>query len=63
MLFNKTIRMYYSLYVFHFYYKIIGLSFLNLAGRRLAHIWPAGMGRALNMRAGPGPNINNLGHA
>ena len=24
MLFNKTIRMYYSLFVFRFYYKIIG---------------------------------------
>ena len=28
--------MYYSLFVFRFYYKIIGLSFLNLAGRGLA---------------------------
>ena len=26
-LFNKTIRMYYSLFVFRFCYKIIGLSF------------------------------------
>ena len=32
MLFNKTIQMYYSLFVFLFCYKIIGLSFfLNLA--------------------------------
>ena len=27
-------------------YKIIGLSSLNLAGRGLTHLWPAGMGRA-----------------
>ena len=31
LLFNKTVRFYYSLFVFYFYYKIIGLSFLNLA--------------------------------
>ena len=42
----KTIRMYYSLFVFRFYCKIIGLSFKNLAGCRLTHLWPAGMGRA-----------------
>ena len=29
MLFNKTIRMYYILFVFRFYYKIIGLSLKN----------------------------------
>ena len=42
--FNKTIRMYYSLFVFRFYYKIISLSFKNLAGSGLTCLWPAGMG-------------------
>ena len=50
-LFNKTISMFYSLFVFCLCYKIIGLSSLNLAGhglagRGLTHLWPAGMGRA-----------------
>ena len=72
MLFNKTIRMYYSLFVFRFYYKIKGLSFKNLAGRQLTRLWPAGMGPGLGLkragragpgRAGPGPNINGLGPA
>ena len=50
-LFNKTMSLFYSLFVFRLCYKIIGLSSLNLAGRRLAgcgltHLWPAGMGRA-----------------
>ena len=58
-LFNKTISLFYSLFVFRLCYKIIGLSSLNLAGRRLAghgltHLGPAGMGRAWNLRAGPG---------
>ena len=46
--------MFYSLFVFRLCYKIIGLSSLNLAGRGLTHLWPAGMGRAWNLRAGPG---------
>ena len=45
-LFIKTISLFYSLFVFRFFYKIIGLSSLNLAGRGLTHLWPAGMGRA-----------------
>ena len=62
MLFNNTIRMFYSLFVFCFYYKIIGLSFLNLAGRGLTRFWPGGMGRAWasKVREGHGPNINGL---
>ena len=56
---NKTISLFYSLFVFRFSYKIIGLSSLNLAGRGLAgcgltRLWPVGMGRA-----GPGPNIRS----
>ena len=47
MLFNKIIRMYYSLFVFLFYYKIIGLCFLNLAGSGLA-------GHGLTRLCGPG---------
>ena len=59
MLFNKRIRMYYSLFVFRFYYKIIGLSFKHLAGRWLAgrgltRLWSAGMGQKLTVWAGPG---------
>ena len=51
MLFNKTIRMYYSLFVFRFCYKVIGLSFKNLPGcglvaRGLTRLWLAGMGQA-----------------
>ena len=64
----KKIRMYYSLFVFRFCYKIIGLSSLNLAGRGLTHLWPTGMCRAWYVpgleRAGLarlGPNINGLG--
>ena len=45
-LFNKTISLFYSLFVFRLCYKIIGLSSLNLAGRGLTHLWPAGMGWA-----------------
>ena len=45
-LFNKTISLFYSLFVFRLCYKIIGLSSVNLAGRGLTHLWPAGMGRA-----------------
>ena len=37
-LFNKTIRMYYSLFVFRFCYKIIGLSFKKFAGRGLTRL-------------------------
>ena len=37
---NKTIRMYYSLFVFRFYYKMIGLSFKKISGPRLTNIWP-----------------------
>ena len=72
-LLNKNISLFYSLFVFLLYYKIIGLSSLNLAGRGLAgrgltHLWPAGMGRAWNLRAGPGragpgPNIHGLDRA
>ena len=63
-LFNKTISLLYSLFVFRLCYKIIDLSSLNLAGRRLAdrgltHLWPAGMGLKLVGRAGPGPNIQS----
>ena len=45
-LFNKTISLFYNLFVFRLCYKIIGLSSLNLAGRGLTHLWPAGMGLA-----------------
>ena len=43
-------RMYYSLFVFRFYYKIIDLSLKKLAGRGFAcrgltRLWPAGIGR------------------
>ena len=64
-LFNKTISLFYGLFVFHVSYKIIGLSSLNLAGRglRLTRLWPAGMGLKLAGRAGPGPNIHGLGRA
>ena len=48
-LFNKTISLFYSLFVFRLCYKIIGLSSLNLAGRGLTHLWPAGMGRGLKL--------------
>ena len=48
--------MYYSLFVFNFFYKIIDLSFLNLANRRLTRL---GLKRV--DWAGPGLNINGLG--
>ena len=38
----------YSLFVFRFYYKIIGLPFFNLAGRGLTRLWD------LKHAAGPG---------
>ena len=50
MLFNKTICMYNSLFVFRFYYKIIGLSFKNLAGLRAAGLLVFGP----RVWAGPG---------
>ena len=62
-LFNQTISQFYSLFVFRISYKIIVLSFLNLAGRGLTCLWPAGMGLKLAGRAGPGPNIHGLGRA
>ena len=37
--------MFYSLFVFRISYKIIVLSSLNVAGRGLTRLWPAGMGR------------------
>ena len=49
--FNKTISLFYSLFVFRLCYKIIGLSSLNC---RLTHLWPTGMDRAWNLQAGPG---------
>ena len=55
MLFNKTMSMYYSLFVFRLFNKIISLSFLNLAGRKLAG---RGLTRHLARRYWPGPNIN-----
>ena len=61
-LFNKTISLfYYSLFVFRLCYKIIGLSSLNLAGRGLTHLWPAGMGRAgaKHSRSGSGLGLNS----
>ena len=57
-LFNKTIRMYYSLYVFSFYFKIIGLSYPSLV-----RWYGPGLGLKLAARAGPGSNINGLGRA
>ena len=49
--------------MFRLSYKIIGLSSLNLAGRGLTRLWPAGMGLKLAGRAGPEPNIHGLGRA
>ena len=51
MFLNKTISLFYSLFVFRLCYKIIGLSSVNLVGRGLAgrgltHLWPVGMGWA-----------------
>ena len=42
----KTIRKFYSLFMFRFYCKIIGLSFQNVSGSGLTSLWPAPMGRA-----------------
>ena len=58
-LFNKTISLFYSLFVFRLADKIIGVYSLNLAGRGLAgrgrtRLWPAGMGLKLVGWAGPG---------
>ena len=61
----------YSLSVFCFYYKIIGLSLKNLVGRRLAgrgltrlaREYGPGLGLKRACRVGPGPNINSLGWA
>ena len=66
MLFNKTIRMYYSLFMFRFYYKIISLSFTNLAGRRLVGLPVFGLrlwARPGRETCGLGPNINGMGRA
>ena len=64
MSFNKTIRaFYYSLFVFRFYYKVIGLSFINLAGRGYGpclglkcKVRP-GLGLTLAVWAGPGQGL------
>ena len=40
--------------MFRLSYKIIGLSSLNLAGRELTRLWPAGMGLKLVGQAGLG---------
>ena len=64
MLFNKTIRMYYSLFVFRFYYKVIGLSLIRICGPRaypsLARMYRPGLGLKRAGRVGPGLNINGL---
>ena len=64
--------MYYSLFVFSFYYKIIGLSLKKNSGLRacgpradpsLARgYWP-GLGLKRAGQAGPVPNINGLSRA
>ena len=56
MLFNKTIRIYYGLFVYRFYYNFLNLVGRGFAGRGLTRLWPAGMGRAWTstVRAGPG---------
>ena len=65
MLFNKTIHMYYSLFVFRFYYKIIvyNLKILRAAGSPVfgPRVW-AGPGPETcgPGRAGSGPNINKI---
>ena len=71
-LFNKTISLFYSLFVFRLCYKIIGLSSLNLAGRGLAglpifgpRVWAGpgpetcgpGMGQTFTVWVGPGPKF------
>ena len=66
-LFNKTISLFYSLFLFHLCYKIIGLSSLNLAGRglraypSLARGYRPGLG--LKLADWAGPNIPSLGRA
>ena len=64
-LFNKIISLFYSLFVFRVYYKIISLSSLNLAGRgygpgmglKLAgRAWP-GLGQTFMIWVGPGPKF------
>ena len=54
ILFNKTICMYYSLFAFRFYYKIIGLSFLGLN----SSLW-AKAGLGLTNFCGPGPGLDS----
>ena len=58
--------MFYSLFVFRISYKIMVLSSLNLAGRRLTRLWPAGLDLKLAGRAGakhswsmPGMGLNS----
>ena len=55
--------MYYSLFVFRFYYKIIGLSFLKLVGLQAypSLIHGYGLGLKCAGRASPGSNINGHG--
>ena len=53
-LFNKTISLFYSLFVFCLYYKIIGLSSLNLADRGLAG---RGLTQTFMVWVGPGPKF------
>ena len=69
-LFNKTMSLFYSLFVFRLCYKIIGFS--KLSGPRacgprvypsLARGYGPGLGLKLAGRAGPGPNIHGLGRA
>ena len=66
---NKTISLFYSLFVFLLCYKIIDLSSLNLAGcgprayPSSARGYRPGLGLKLAGRAGPGPNIHGLGRA
>ena len=69
-LFNKTISLFYSLFVFRLCYKIIGLSSLNLAGCGLAglpifgpRVWAGpetcgpGLGQTFTVWDGPGPGL------
>ena len=43
--------------------KLLTICHIKDAGCGLTHLWPMGMGRAWNLRAGPGPNIDGLGRA
>ena len=65
MSFNKATLMYYTLFAFRFYYKII--IFSKFSGPRaypsLARGYGPGLGLKDAVRAGPGPNINGLGRA